>query len=66
MPTLLVPVNMLVPWQMTCSLSNCMVTTVFFIFKLGLSLTADTKVHRNPSEAGVHSMALALPPSQAK
>ncbi|TNM85760.1 hypothetical protein fugu_008031 [Takifugu bimaculatus] len=32
----------------------------------GLALTADTKVHRNPSEAGVHSMALALPPSQAK
>ncbi|XP_077479734.1 pleiotropic regulator 1 [Stigmatopora argus] len=31
----------------------------------GVALTADTKVHRNPSEAGVHSMALALPPSQA-
>uniref|UniRef100_A0A3Q3F5B6 Pleiotropic regulator 1 n=1 Tax=Kryptolebias marmoratus TaxID=37003 RepID=A0A3Q3F5B6_KRYMA len=31
----------------------------------GLALTADTKMHRNPSEAGVHSMALALPPSQA-
>lgn len=33
---------------------------------LGLALTADTKVHRNPSEAGVHSMALALLPSQAR
>lgn len=67
MPTLLVPVNMPIPWQMACILTNRILTTVFFfIFKLGLSLTADTKVHRNPSEAGVHSMALALPPSQAK
>uniref|UniRef100_A0A3Q3RZE3 Pleiotropic regulator 1 n=1 Tax=Mastacembelus armatus TaxID=205130 RepID=A0A3Q3RZE3_9TELE len=32
----------------------------------GVTLTADTKVHRNPSEGGVHSMALALPPSQAR
>ncbi|KAM6939460.1 pleiotropic regulator 1-like [Xenentodon cancila] len=32
----------------------------------GVALTADTKMHRNPSEAGVHSMALALPPSQAR
>uniref|UniRef100_A0A8D2ZJ35 Pleiotropic regulator 1 n=1 Tax=Scophthalmus maximus TaxID=52904 RepID=A0A8D2ZJ35_SCOMX len=32
----------------------------------GVSLTADTKMHRNPSEGGVHSMALALPPSQAR
>lgn len=32
----------------------------------GVALTADTKLHRNPSEGGVHSMALALPPSQAR
>lgn len=32
----------------------------------GVALTADTKMHRNPSEGGVHSMALALPPSQAR
>uniref|UniRef100_A0A672YSW3 Pleiotropic regulator 1 n=1 Tax=Sphaeramia orbicularis TaxID=375764 RepID=A0A672YSW3_9TELE len=31
----------------------------------GVALTADTKMHRNPSEGGVHSMALALPPSQS-
>uniref|UniRef100_A0A8C7XB06 Pleiotropic regulator 1 n=1 Tax=Oryzias sinensis TaxID=183150 RepID=A0A8C7XB06_9TELE len=30
----------------------------------GVALTADTKVHRNPSESGIHSLALALPPSQ--
>uniref|UniRef100_A0A8C8DJJ9 Pleiotropic regulator 1 n=1 Tax=Oryzias sinensis TaxID=183150 RepID=A0A8C8DJJ9_9TELE len=32
----------------------------------GVALTADTKVHRNPSESGIHSLALALPPSQAR
>ncbi|XP_038568943.1 pleiotropic regulator 1 isoform X2 [Micropterus salmoides] len=32
----------------------------------GVALTADTKLHRNPSDGGVHSMALALPPSQAR
>lgn len=32
----------------------------------GVALTADTKIHRNPSEGGVHSVALALPPSQAR
>ncbi|XP_008315030.1 pleiotropic regulator 1 [Cynoglossus semilaevis] len=32
----------------------------------GVALTADTTVHRNPSEAGIHSMALALPPSQVR
>uniref|UniRef100_A0A8C4IPS0 Pleiotropic regulator 1 n=1 Tax=Dicentrarchus labrax TaxID=13489 RepID=A0A8C4IPS0_DICLA len=31
----------------------------------GVALTADTKMHRNPSEGGIHSMALALPPSQS-
>uniref|UniRef100_A0A672YTA5 Pleiotropic regulator 1 n=1 Tax=Sphaeramia orbicularis TaxID=375764 RepID=A0A672YTA5_9TELE len=31
-----------------------------------VALTADTKMHRNPSEGGVHSMALALPPSQVR
>uniref|UniRef100_A0A674C4I7 Pleiotropic regulator 1 n=1 Tax=Salmo trutta TaxID=8032 RepID=A0A674C4I7_SALTR len=31
-----------------------------------VALTADTQIHRNPSEAGVHAMALALPPSQAR
>lgn len=33
---------------------------------VGVALTADTKIHRMPSEGGVHSMALALPPSQAR
>uniref|UniRef100_A0A3Q4GJN0 Pleiotropic regulator 1 n=1 Tax=Neolamprologus brichardi TaxID=32507 RepID=A0A3Q4GJN0_NEOBR len=32
----------------------------------GVALTADTKMHRNPSDTGVHSMALVLPPSQAR
>ncbi|KAA8594612.1 hypothetical protein FQN60_011747 [Etheostoma spectabile] len=32
----------------------------------GVALTADTTMHRNPSEGGIHSMALALPPSQAR
>uniref|UniRef100_A0A3Q2Q7J0 Pleiotropic regulator 1 n=2 Tax=Fundulus heteroclitus TaxID=8078 RepID=A0A3Q2Q7J0_FUNHE len=32
----------------------------------GVALTADTKMHRNPSEGGVLSMALALPPSQVR
>ncbi|CDQ82314.1 pleiotropic regulator 1 [Oncorhynchus mykiss] len=32
----------------------------------GVALTADTQIHRNPSEGGVHAMALALPPSQAR
>uniref|UniRef100_A0A8C7QKM0 Pleiotropic regulator 1 n=1 Tax=Oncorhynchus mykiss TaxID=8022 RepID=A0A8C7QKM0_ONCMY len=32
----------------------------------GVSLTADTQIHRNPSEGGVHAMALTLPPSQAR
>ncbi|XP_034043304.1 LOW QUALITY PROTEIN: pleiotropic regulator 1 [Thalassophryne amazonica] len=32
----------------------------------GVALTADTALHRNPSEAGVHSTALALPPSQVR
>ncbi|XP_014823759.1 PREDICTED: pleiotropic regulator 1 isoform X2 [Poecilia mexicana] len=32
----------------------------------GVALTADTKMHRNPSEGGVISMALALPPSQVR
>lgn len=32
----------------------------------GVALTADTKLHRNPSEAGVQTVALALPPSQAR
>uniref|UniRef100_A0A6Q2WRP4 Pleiotropic regulator 1 n=1 Tax=Esox lucius TaxID=8010 RepID=A0A6Q2WRP4_ESOLU len=31
----------------------------------GVALTADTQMHRNPSEGGVHALALALPPSQA-
>uniref|UniRef100_A0A667WIL1 Pleiotropic regulator 1 n=1 Tax=Myripristis murdjan TaxID=586833 RepID=A0A667WIL1_9TELE len=31
-----------------------------------VALTADTKVHRMPSEGGVQSLALALPPSQAR
>ena len=37
-----------------------------FFLLTGVALTADTKMHRNPSEGGVHSMALALPPSQAR
>uniref|UniRef100_A0A8C6UA70 Pleiotropic regulator 1 n=1 Tax=Neogobius melanostomus TaxID=47308 RepID=A0A8C6UA70_9GOBI len=32
----------------------------------GVALTADTKLHRNPSDAGVQTVALALPPSQAR
>ncbi|XP_063057151.1 pleiotropic regulator 1 [Engraulis encrasicolus] len=32
----------------------------------GLALTADTQIQKMPSEGGVHSMALALPPSQAR
>lgn len=32
----------------------------------GVALTADTQIQKMPSEAGVHSMALALPPSQAR
>ncbi|XP_045070071.1 pleiotropic regulator 1 [Coregonus clupeaformis] len=32
----------------------------------GVALTVDTQIHRNPSEGGVHAMALALPPSQAR
>ncbi|KAK7161829.1 hypothetical protein R3I94_004489 [Phoxinus phoxinus] len=32
----------------------------------GVALTADTQMQKMPSEAGVHSMALALPPSQAR
>ncbi|CAL1600992.1 unnamed protein product [Knipowitschia caucasica] len=32
----------------------------------GVALTAETKLHRNPSEAGVQTVALALPPSQAR
>ncbi|TSL54339.1 Pleiotropic regulator 1 [Bagarius yarrelli] len=32
----------------------------------GVALTADTQLQKMPSEAAVHSMALALPPSQAK
>uniref|UniRef100_A0A8C5E2E3 Pleiotropic regulator 1 n=1 Tax=Gouania willdenowi TaxID=441366 RepID=A0A8C5E2E3_GOUWI len=32
----------------------------------GVTLTADTKMHRNPSEGGVTSVALVLPPSQAR
>uniref|UniRef100_A0A8C5E0W0 Pleiotropic regulator 1 n=1 Tax=Gouania willdenowi TaxID=441366 RepID=A0A8C5E0W0_GOUWI len=31
----------------------------------GVTLTADTKMHRNPSEGGVTSVALVLPPSQS-
>uniref|UniRef100_A0A674E2F9 Pleiotropic regulator 1 n=1 Tax=Salmo trutta TaxID=8032 RepID=A0A674E2F9_SALTR len=31
-----------------------------------VALTADTQIHRNPSKGGVHAMALALPPSQAR
>uniref|UniRef100_A0A3B4V2J6 Pleiotropic regulator 1 n=1 Tax=Seriola dumerili TaxID=41447 RepID=A0A3B4V2J6_SERDU len=31
----------------------------------GVALTTDTKMHRNPSDGGIHSMALALPPSQS-
>lgn len=37
-----------------------------FLLSPGVALTAETKIHRNPSESGVHSMTLALPPSQAK
>uniref|UniRef100_A0A673HMM0 Pleiotropic regulator 1 n=1 Tax=Sinocyclocheilus rhinocerous TaxID=307959 RepID=A0A673HMM0_9TELE len=32
----------------------------------GVALTADTQLQKMPSEAGVHSMALALPPAQAR
>ena len=32
----------------------------------GVSLTADTKLHRMPTEGGVHSLALTLPPSQGR
>ncbi|XP_072320179.1 pleiotropic regulator 1 [Eucyclogobius newberryi] len=32
----------------------------------GVALSAETKLHRNPSEAGVQTVALALPPSQAR
>ncbi|XP_016145068.1 pleiotropic regulator 1-like [Sinocyclocheilus grahami] len=32
----------------------------------GVALTADTQMQKMPSEAGVHSMALALPPAQAR
>ncbi|KAI4786559.1 hypothetical protein KUCAC02_037044, partial [Chaenocephalus aceratus] len=32
----------------------------------GVALTADTKIHRNPSEGGINSLALVLPPSQAR
>ncbi|KAK3507747.1 hypothetical protein QTP70_035010, partial [Hemibagrus guttatus] len=32
----------------------------------GVALTADTQLQKMPSEAAVHSMALALPPSQAR
>ncbi|XP_076872528.1 pleiotropic regulator 1 [Brachyhypopomus gauderio] len=32
----------------------------------GVALTADTQIQKIPSEVGVHSLALALPPSQAR
>ncbi|XP_033826300.1 pleiotropic regulator 1 [Periophthalmus magnuspinnatus] len=32
----------------------------------GVALTTETKLHRNPSEAGIQTVALALPPSQAR
>uniref|UniRef100_A0AAZ3R2Z3 Pleiotropic regulator 1 n=1 Tax=Oncorhynchus tshawytscha TaxID=74940 RepID=A0AAZ3R2Z3_ONCTS len=37
-----------------------------FVLPSRVALTADTQIHRNPSEGGVHAMALALPPSQAR
>ncbi|KAG5286323.1 hypothetical protein AALO_G00013570 [Alosa alosa] len=32
----------------------------------GIALSADTQMHKMPSEGGVHALALALPPSQAR
>lgn len=48
--------------------TNCTIVASFtpVFHSTGVALTADTKMHRNPSEGGVHSMALALPPSQAR
>ncbi len=39
---------------------------IYFLMFSGVALTADTQIQTMPSEAGVHSMALALPPSQAR
>uniref|UniRef100_A0A671MAH6 Pleiotropic regulator 1-like n=1 Tax=Sinocyclocheilus anshuiensis TaxID=1608454 RepID=A0A671MAH6_9TELE len=38
----------------------------FLLMFSGVALTADTQMQKMPSEAGVHSMALALPPAQAR
>lgn len=39
---------------------------IYILMFSGVALTADTQLQTMPSEAGVHSMALALPPSQAR
>ncbi len=39
---------------------------MYFLMFSGVALTADTQIQTMPSEASVHSMALALPPSQAR
>uniref|UniRef100_A0A6Q2XAS2 Pleiotropic regulator 1 n=1 Tax=Esox lucius TaxID=8010 RepID=A0A6Q2XAS2_ESOLU len=45
---------------------NYMVDVITPRVSSGVALTADTQMHRNPSEGGVHALALALPPSQAR
>lgn len=62
MPNMLDKINQYLVLCLLLSLFHC----ALHFYLSGIALTADTQMQKMPSDTGVQSMALALPPSQAR